>query len=160
MCQSEGFVVWANKTLVATAAVTTAAAQTPVATAPQPPKPSAEPTPTKARHEKRAALKKAGDDGEQAKNTKARQKKRAANKKAGDKRENKRRRERRTRHQEQWKSDTTYREFIKLFAHTTGARVTANLQLFEQFARRSRVASELSDRTSRKTSTNRRNHWQ
>ena len=82
--------MWANKTIVATAAVTTAAAQTPVA-------------------------------------TKARQEKRAANKKAGDKRENERRRERRAEHQEQWKSDPTCKEFIKLFAHTTGALVTANL---------------------------------
>jgi sarcosine oxidase delta subunit len=130
---------------VATAAVTTAAAQTPVAT--QPPTPAAEPTPTKAQ-EKRA------------KNTKARQEKRAANKMAGDKRENERRRERRAEHQEQWKSDPTCKEFIKLFAHTTGARVTANLQLVEQFARRSRVASEASDRTSSKTSTNRRTRWQ
>ena len=139
--------MWANKKLVATAAVTTAAAQTPVATAPQPPTPSAEPTPTKARQEKRAALKKAGDDGEKAKNTKARQEKRAANKKAGDKRENERWRERRAENQEQWKSDPTCKEFIKLFAHTTGARVTANLQLFEQFARRSRVASKATDLT-------------
>ena len=104
---------------------------------PQPPTPAAEPTPTKARQEKRAA-----------------------NKKAGDKRENERRRERRAEHQEQWKSDPTCKEFIKLFAHTAGARVTANLQLVEQFARRSRVAIEASDRTSSKTPTNRRTRWQ
>ena len=115
--------MWANKTLVATAAVTTTAAQTPVA-------------------------------------TKARQEKRAANKKAGDKRENERRREKLAEHQEQWKSALTCKEFIKLFAHTTGARVTANLQLVEQSARRSRVASEATNQTASKTSTNRRTRWQ
>ena len=52
-----------------------------------------------------------------------------------------------------------YKEFIKMFAHTTGARVTANLQLVEQFARRSRVAIEASDRTSSKTPMNRRTGW-
>ena len=67
---------------------------------------------TKARQEKRAGKRAAGDHGEQAKNTKARQEKRAANK-------------------TQWKDDLTCRELIKLFAHTTGARFTANSRLLE-----------------------------
>ena len=57
------------------------------------------------------------------------------NKKAGIKREreNERQRERRAEHQEQWKSDPTCKEFIKLFVHTTGARFTANLRLLDQY---------------------------
>ena len=90
---------------------------------------------TKARQEKRAGKRTAGDHGEQALDTKARQEKRAGKRAAGDHGEQakntKARQEKRAANKTQWKDDLTCRELIKLFAHTTGARFTANSRLLE-----------------------------